>query len=54
MLRIRPFAKRIAEYSCSDEHNEIKEVVAEAAREHKCGPEDIRLEGIEYPDDIEW
>jgi hypothetical protein len=47
-------AKRIAEYRYDREHGEIEEVVLAAAREHGCPRGDIRLEGIEYPEDIVW
>lgn len=33
---------------------EIKEVVMEAAREHRCEPRAIKLQGIEFPEDFEW
>lgn len=46
--------KRIAEFRYDHVHKEIKEVVIEAAREHKCGPGAIMLQGIEYPEDFEW
>ncbi len=47
-------ARRIAEFRYDDEHNSIKEVVMEAASEHRCEPGVIRLKGIEYPEDFEW
>lgn len=47
-------ARRIAECKYDGEHKAIKKVVMEAAREHQCEPEAIRLEGIEYPEDFEW
>ena len=39
-------AKRI--FRNDNDHEEIKEVVMEAAREHKCEPGAIKLQGIEY------
>jgi hypothetical protein len=47
-------AKRIAEFSNDSEHEEIKEVVMEAAKEYRCEPGAIRLHGIEYPAEFEW
>jgi hypothetical protein len=47
-------AKQIADYRADSEYDEIKEVVAEAAKEHGCCEDDICLEGIEYPEEIEW
>jgi hypothetical protein len=47
-------ARRIAEFKYDDEHKAINKVVMEAAREHRCEPGAIRLEGIEYPEDFEW
>lgn len=47
-------AKRIAEYQNDREHDEIKEVIAAAAKEYGCAQANIRLKGIEYPEDIVW
>lgn len=47
-------AKRIAEYHFNDEHNELKAVVESAALDYGCTPEEIAIDGIEYPDVIEW
>lgn len=47
-------AKRIAGHYNDKEHAEIQEVVSEAAREYGCPEGDIRLEGVEYPEDILW
>lgn len=48
------FAFNPAEYRYDREHGEIEEVVSMAAREHGCPRGDIRLKGIEYPEDIVW
>lgn len=37
-----------------NDNKEIKEVVMEVAREHRCEPEAIKLQGIEYSEDFEW
>jgi hypothetical protein len=47
-------AKRIADFRSDPVHREIKEVVDEAAKENGCSGSDIRLEGIEYPEEILW
>lgn len=47
-------AKRIAEYENDEEHDEIKHVVSKAAKEYGCQEGEIRLHGIEYPEDILW
>ncbi len=47
-------AKRIAEFRTDDEHSDIKEVVVGAAKEYGCAEGNIRLEGIEYPEEFEW
>lgn len=54
MKSLTSIAKRIAEFSYYNEHKEIKQVVTEAAKEHRCEPRAIRLEGIEYPEDFKW
>lgn len=47
-------AKRIVEFSSDTDHNEIKEVVVEAAKEYGTCEGNICLQGVEYPDDITW
>ncbi len=54
LKNLSPIAKRIAEFSCDNDHEEIKQVVTEAAKEHRCEPGAIRLQGIEYPQDFTW
>lgn len=54
LKNLNSMAKRIAEYSYDRDHQEIMEVVSEAAKENGCSKGDIRLEGIEYPEDIVW
>jgi hypothetical protein len=54
LKNLSSIAKRIAEFRYDNDHKEIKEAVAEGAREHGCEPEDLSLEGIEYPEGIEW
>lgn len=54
LKNLTSIAKRIAEYRYDREHNEIKEVVAEAAKEYKCAEGNIRLQGIDYPKVIVW
>lgn len=54
LKNLSSIAKRITEFRYDLDHKEIKEVVAEAAKEYQLEPGVIRLEGIDYPEDIEW
>lgn len=54
LKNLSKIAKRIAEFSMDAEHQEIKQVVVQAAQEYGCSEEDIRLQGIEYPEEIVW
>ena len=54
LKNITIIAKRIAEFRTDSEHSNIKEVVVEGAKEDGCAEGRIRLEGIEYPDEIVW
>lgn len=54
LKNLSSIARRIVEFRYDNEHIEIKEVVMEAAREHQCEPGAITLQGVEYPEDIEW
>lgn len=49
---IPPIAKRLNEPD--KEYREIESVVLEGAREFSRPAGDIRLEGIEYPEEIDW
>ncbi|WHH60657.1 hypothetical protein [Petroclostridium sp. X23] len=48
LKNLSSIAKRIAEFRYDNDHKEIKGVVMEAAREHRCEPRAIKLQGIEY------
>lgn len=54
LKNLSAIAKRIAQFSEDDTHIEIKKVVMNAAREYGCQPGAIKLQGIDYPQDIEW
>lgn len=54
LKNLSPIAKRIAEYSRNKDHQEIKDVVTDAAKDYGCNPSAIKLQGIEYPEDFEW
>lgn len=54
LKNLSSISKRIADFRMDDEHREIKQVVAEAAKKHGCAEGDIRLKGIEYPEEFEW
>ncbi|MBT3273421.1 MAG: hypothetical protein HN368_09715 [Spirochaetales bacterium] len=52
--KLNTFAKRIADFKSYADHAEIREVVANAAKERDCAVSDIRFDGIEYPENIDW
>jgi hypothetical protein len=54
MKNLSVMAKRVAAFSDDDAHAEIKKVVEKAAREYHCLPGAIKLQGMEYPEEIEW
>lgn len=54
LKNLSSIAKKIAEFRYNSDHEEIKKVVTEAAREYQCEPRTIRLQGIEYPEDFQW
>lgn len=54
LKNLSSIAKRVAEFRYDEEYKEINEVVKEAARERGCVQGDIRLAGLEYPEDFEW
>lgn len=54
LKKLSSIAKRLAEFRYDSDHEEIKEVVMEAARENRCEPGAIRLQGIKYPEDFKW
>ena len=49
---IPTIAKRIAEQD--EEYWEIKTKIERFARENNYPVEDVRLKGVDYPEDIEW
>jgi hypothetical protein len=54
LKNLTSIARRIAEYENDEEHDEIKRLVSKAAKEYSCSEGEIRLHGIEYPEDIIW
>ena len=54
LKKLTSYAKRIAGYSADREHIEIERVVLDGANEYQCPKRDIKLEGVEYPDNILW
>ncbi len=54
LKNLSKIAKRIIEFNADGEHREIKRVVKEAAIKYGCSEGNIRLKGIEYPEDIVW
>ena len=47
-------ARRITEYYIESDYQEISEVVREAAEEYGCPKSEIKLQGMEYPEDFQW
>ncbi len=47
-------ARKITGYRTEEEHREIEEAVRRGAAEYNCSEADIRIEGDEYPGEIEW
>ncbi|WP_054876612.1 DUF6904 family protein [Oxobacter pfennigii] len=54
LKNLSTIVRRIAEFRYDNEHNEIKEVVIEVAKEYNCEPGAIRLQEVEHPENIEW
>jgi hypothetical protein len=54
LKNLSSIAKRIAGFRDDKDHKKIKEVVMVAAREYRCDPDSIKLQGIEYPEEIDW
>jgi hypothetical protein len=54
LKNLSSIAKRIAEFRSDRDHCGIKEAIDEGTRKLGCKPEELYLEGIEYPEDIEW
>lgn len=54
LKNLNTIAKRIIEYSNDSEYCEIREVIIQGAKDYGCHEADIRLKGIEYPDEILW
>lgn len=54
MKSFTSLAKRIAEYYRDSDYQEISEVVGEGAKEYGCPKSEIRLQGVEYPEDFQW
>lgn len=54
LKNLSSIAKRIAEFRYDNDHMEIQKVVIVAAREYGCEQGSIRIQGIDYPESIEW
>ncbi|WP_163192554.1 DUF6904 family protein [Clostridium thermarum] len=51
---LSPITKRIVEYYRDDDYKEISEAIDEAVREFGWPKSEIKIQGIEYPENIEW
>ena len=47
-------AKRIVEYQQDDLHRSYKMSAEEAVEQYHCAPSDLRIPGLEYPEEIDW
>lgn len=47
-------AKQIADFQLNADHSEIKEAVTQAAKQLGCCEGDLRIEGVQYPDEWLW
>lgn len=47
-------AKRIVEFEMNPDHKEITEIIGKAIAEYGCDKNNIRLEGFDYPEEINW
>jgi len=54
LKNLSSIAKRIAGFRFDADHIDILEVVKVAARERGRGEGDIRLEGLDYPEEVLW
>jgi len=48
------FARRIANFEYDDEHEKISMTVRDAAKLFDCMPGEIKIKGLDYPEEIEW
>jgi hypothetical protein len=54
LKNLSSIARRLAEYRTDKDYLEIIRSVKEGARKYNCDEEDIQLESIKYPEEIEW
>lgn len=52
LKNIPTMLKRLAEQG--DEYQEMKNGILSAAREYNCSVDEIKIQGLEYPEQIEW
>ena len=52
--KLSSIAKRLAEYYNDPVNNEYRRAIDEFVLEHNCDESDLRPEGLEYPDHVEW
>ncbi len=52
--KLGSITKRLAEFYSDPVNNEYRRAIDEFVLEHKCDESDLRPEGLEYPDHVEW
>ena len=52
--KLSSIAKRIVEYWNDPLYKELKETAVEAAEQYNCSPSDLRIAGLDYPEEIIW
>lgn len=54
LKNLNTIARRIAEFWDDEEWQDIDKVLEAGAKKYGCPKSDVRLVGVEYPDEIEW
>jgi len=52
--KLSTIAKRIVEFHHDPLHIELKMTAKDAAEQYKCSPSDLKMSGLDYPEEIEW
>jgi len=57
LIALKNFSKTtklITQYYNNEEHEEISKAIFRYAEEHQCDKNNVKLMGVEYPEDIDW
>lgn len=52
--KLGTITKRLAEYRYDSENMEYRRAIDEFVEEHGCAESDVRFDGLDYPEQIEW